>query len=384
VAGPRDPIRSWLRRSWRRGAALAVALSAFASLAFALPARAANIFETGIEITGFGFDPSVRSQAMGGASGAMFWGRDPNYWANPALLGFIDGIAYEDATYGTLADEDANSRRLTLGYGGIGLATAGPPFSGLTQFEFEIPDFGAHEETHAWGIGVSVSRMLSTIAGLRGQEPPAITRYADIAFGYNHKTDNLADVFGEIQTIGMDWGVLARGTAPFRLGSSGVPARAEAAYGYSVQNANDATFAGQSNVDRPHHHGLAARFALDQPEGWRKHVPAWLAPGLDPLVSLGGAWDRVFVSAGDGPTFGSETHLGGELGLANVAFLRLGSDDNSHDWGYALALPLGTMGGFQYSESQRKLDYGTTLKSHAWLLWLNPVEIARTLRAPHE
>ena len=38
-------------------------------------------------------DLSIRSAAMGGASNAMSWG-DLNYWGNPALLGYAQGVRY--------------------------------------------------------------------------------------------------------------------------------------------------------------------------------------------------------------------------------------------------------------------------------------------------
>jgi len=71
------------------------------------PASAAQIFESynsnppGLEI-----DPSTRSAGMAGAASAVYWGTDPNYWANPALLGYASGIRYEEAT----ADYDIGFR----------------------------------------------------------------------------------------------------------------------------------------------------------------------------------------------------------------------------------------------------------------------------------
>jgi hypothetical protein len=76
----------------RHRAALAASVMAGA-IAMAAPARALTLGPAASE---FGIDPSMRSQAMGGASGAVFWGRGPNDWANPALLGLAEGITYED------------------------------------------------------------------------------------------------------------------------------------------------------------------------------------------------------------------------------------------------------------------------------------------------
>ena len=39
-------------------------------------------------------DASIRSAGMGGACNAVFWGADPNDWANPALLGYHSGLRY--------------------------------------------------------------------------------------------------------------------------------------------------------------------------------------------------------------------------------------------------------------------------------------------------
>jgi hypothetical protein len=132
---------------------------------------------------------------------------------------------------------------------------------------------------------------------------------------------------------------------------------------------------------RPHRHGVAARIALDLPASWRDRIPAWLAPGFEPLVSLGGAWDRQFISFES--SFYDESDLGVELGLGNVVFMRLGcsSTQSGYEhtlWGYGLALPLGRLGGLRYDES-RMNEYPEP-RGHAWSVWVSPLEIARALR----
>ena len=98
-------------------------------------------------------------------------------------------------------------------------------------------------------------------------------------------------------------------------------------------------------------------------------------------MSLGGAWDREFISAGSGPTVDDRAHLGGELGLANLAFVRLGEGDSRHTWGYGIGVPLGRLGGFQYDESHEKSGDGfPEVQSHSWTVWLNPIEIMSALR----
>src|SRR5215470_12634146 len=91
------------------------------------------------------FDPSMRSTSMAGASGAVFWGTDPNHWANPALLGYYEGVHYDDAlvdfgSYSTIFEEVQVrniGRRVTVAYGGFGVSLAGRPFdSGGLRFDF--------------------------------------------------------------------------------------------------------------------------------------------------------------------------------------------------------------------------------------------------------
>lgn len=369
----------------RRAAAIIAFGCASALMPTASPAGAASIFEDVPAFTPFDIDPSTRSRAMGGASGAVFWGTGPNDWANPALLGLAEGVAYEDATM-QFPGFPFNAHRWTLGYGGIGLVTAERALSlGLTIDP--LGSLSSSDKIHPWGIGASVSGIAATVAGLRHDDPPRFTRYADLAFGYNRKSwKSGLSAFGEpsfeTDALGVDWGLLARGTVPFRLGPGDIPARAEAAYAYSVQNANDVSTTGALGpADRNRRHGVAVRFALDLPASWRDRLPSLLAPGFEPLVSLGGAWDRTFISVGSSPARWDESHLGGELGLGNVAFVRVGRWDDRHAWGYGLALPIGRLGGYRYDETRQGESEGLPgTTSHAWSVWANPVEIARTLR----
>lgn len=284
----------WVRTRTRLSGAFAAGACAAATTWVAVPAGAANIFEDVGSAFEFRLDPSVRSQAMGGASGAVFWGTSPNYWANPALLGLTEGVTYENRS---TQDIDFSAARWTVGRGGVGLATAGHPFTSLGGLELSPWD-----EIRSWGIGASVSSIASSVAGLLHREAPGFTRYADLAIGYNRKSSewDLGLPGIEFTALGVDWGVLARGRAPLRLGGE-IPSRLEAAYAYSVQNANDVSRTGALGpADRARRHGVALRLGLDLPASWRDQMPSWLAPGFEPLVSLGGAWDRQFISIGSG------------------------------------------------------------------------------------
>jgi hypothetical protein len=367
--------------------AVSLVACGLALVAIAAPSRAANIFENVGTFFGseFLFDSTVRSLAMGNASGAVYWGLGTNSAVNPSLLGLTSGIVYEDAD----VLFDFNSRRLRLGYGGIGFSAAGYPFDDLGGFDMGTTSidpggFFVSQKVRSWGIGASASGLASSIAAMRGGKAPAFTRYADFAVGYSHNRSEvgLGPPVTESHSTAVDWGLLARGAVPFQVGSGG---RFEAAYSYSVQNANDGgrastdLFAGP--YERPHRHGTAARLALDAPSGWRTRIPAWLEGGLEPLMSVGGAWDREFISAGDGPVFQDRTYLGGELGVANLLFARWGQRDLRHYWGYGVNVPIGRLGGFQYDESRAVTSDGfPELKSDSWTVWVNPIEIASALR----
>src|SRR5690349_1187658 len=87
-----------------------------ACIAFCSPVSAEQIFDNlAIAAPVLEIDPSIRSAAMGGASTAVSWGIDPNYWANPSLLGYARGIRYEQGStdYGFV---EFRSRRTTLGW----------------------------------------------------------------------------------------------------------------------------------------------------------------------------------------------------------------------------------------------------------------------------
>src|SRR5437016_1615587 len=80
-------------------------------------------------------DPSVISAGMGGASVGVAWSAEPNYWANPALLGYYQGIRWQWSRTRLLPDflPDAYfaSSRFVLGGSGVGMSLIGRPFDGM-------------------------------------------------------------------------------------------------------------------------------------------------------------------------------------------------------------------------------------------------------------
>src|SRR5690348_1059502 len=118
-------------------AAMNVVLLPLTLMSWARAGMGAQIFEA-LSPPILDIDPSVRSASMGGASTAVFWGVDPNHWVNPALLGFATGIRYEsghtDYDYGF----QLRTSRVTVGYAGVGFATAGQPIDGLGDSHLDM------------------------------------------------------------------------------------------------------------------------------------------------------------------------------------------------------------------------------------------------------
>jgi hypothetical protein len=298
------------------------------------------------------FDPSARSRALGGASGAVFWG-DLDGWTNPAVLGLASGLGYEDER--TSLGLEYRARRTVLGWGGLGVALAGRPFAGMGGLRVSdrvtIDVLGSpsvislDQQVKSWSVGASLSELATSIARMRGDEAPTFTRLADIALGFSHRSlrENFFG-FPVDASPAMDWGLLIRTGSPFTAFAN--HCRADLAYGYSVQNANKVAVSGSlgslGTVWRPHRHGTAARLSLDPP-----------------ALS-----DRVFVTS-EGRRVGDETRLGAEIGLANVAFLRFGEgpDRSVHASGYGFALPIARFVRVRYDHAR---------STDGWSVWLDP------------
>jgi hypothetical protein len=345
------------------------------------PPVGAAIFETTFDsAVMLGLNPSARAQAMGGASGAVFWG-DLDGWSNPAVLGLVRGLRYEQESSDMPFGLGYEARRAGLGWGGVGLALAGRPFAGMGGLRLSgdltieaagVPplSFQFKEEVKSWAVGASLSQLAASIARLRGSQPPTFTRLGDLALGFSHK-----DYRPGIDSVGsataMDWGVLVRTGSAFTAYAT--QCRIEVAYGYSVQNANEVDLSGLGRAARPHRHGTAVRLSLDPPAMSQRRTSL----GLHPLLELGGTWDRVFVTSG-GRRVGDETRLGAEVGLANVAFVRFGqgSGDNVSTWGYGFALPIGNFARARYDHARIPIEGFSDTTVDGWSLWCDVLAVA--------
>ena len=132
-------------------------------------------------------DPSIRSQGMGGASGAVFWGESPNDWANPALLGYRRGFQYEFAELDNGSLGHVSFGHVTVGFQGLAVSFAGRPFGfggsdrHLNWYSTDDAFWTGH--TRHQGIGVGLNVLEFAAFALRPvADVPEWHRWGDISF----------------------------------------------------------------------------------------------------------------------------------------------------------------------------------------------------------
>jgi hypothetical protein len=360
-------------------------------------------------------DPSIRSSGMGGASAAVFWGGDANGWANPALLGYHSGLRFEHGRTQLVPDlaDDVYfaTDRITIGSGWFGVSLAGRPVEGLGRIRLDygasefvdesgdpLGSFPSHEDVASWGAGVSVGGLIEALARWRGAEPPALTRWVDLAFGVSSKDVDVVRaprrLWGTASATGDDVGLLLRATPldNTRGATPAVPLRLDLSYGFSILDFNDAylVFLNEdlaSPLSRIFFNGCAARVAVGLPVSLRPSLggTGWLADSFDPLLSVGLARDNEHVQAGGNRHSGYDvTHLGAEVTALNLVTVRTGYLDDplgersGATFGLGIGFQLGRFLGFRY-------DYGTLpestglsdLKRHGYTIFVDPVAFYR-------
>ena len=325
-------------------------------------------------------DASIRSAGMGGACNAVFWGADPNDWANPALLGYHSGLRYSwgktRLVPGLAPDVFFKTQRITVGSSGVGIGVPG----NLNGYGSTLLDYGllqgldpqgnpavgprAFERIRSWGIGVSLARLAGAAFERAGRSPPRFLRYADFAAGYNdkHVVVDLGGPSGE--TDARDFGFLVSATPlDYRNGrqgrDAGLPLRIDLAYGKSILNYNDASIIylfEPSPTSRIFRDGLAAHTALGVVESVRKALGEreWLIRSLDPLFSLGLSSDWEHVQAGDDKRGYDVERQGVEFSVMNVLTVRGGhvrdrlGDIDGGTFGLGAGFCVGDVAGFRY------------------------------------
>ena len=347
-------------------------------------------------------DGSAISSAMGGASTAVFWSAEPNVWANPALLGYYHGAGFQYAhsqlVPGLATDVTLNSNHTTLAAYGVGLELANTKLDYGESEEVdgggsEIGTFNSYEKVGIAGVGVSLSGLTGAIAP---RSPLARWgRNFDLAAGLarKHVDIRLAPSWLSGTTSGTTWdmGMLARGG--FDLAGAAVPMRLDLSLGAAVLNFNDVlfTFINEDQASPPtrmRRLGGAARFSVGLPAARSAAGSAFrkaFLRGLDPLVSLGAAWDEEHVQAGSSSAGGYDVHHGGmELAFLNILAVRFGhatdrlGEIDGSTFGVGVGIPVAGVAGARY-------DYGrypqsTSLPSvtrHTVSVFVDPLAIWR-------
>jgi len=366
-------------------------LIASAALLLVLPSpAAAQGTARGLDIDG-----SAISSGMGGASAAVFWSAEPNIWANPALLGYYRGVRYQQAwsqlVPGLASDVFLESNRVTLGACGVGI------MGGHGQLDYgksiEVGEGGevigvyhSYEKVRLEAVGVSLAGLADGLAP--GSRLAGLGRNFDLAFGIARKSVEMGFTGFPIDASGpcYDVGLLARAGYDFGGPVSGfLPVRMDAAFGAAVLNANDVTFRFLEEVppSRLRNLGGSLRLAVGRPAGW-----GGLLRGLDPLVSLGGAWDAEHVQAGDDEDAGYDvTHVGAEITLLNVLSARVGHVTDREGgiedlaWGVGVGLPIAGVAGirFDYAEYPQAADLPRVIR-HTASVYADPLALWRMTR----
>lgn len=363
------------------------------------------------------FDLSIRSAAMGGASNAMSWG-DLNYWGNPALLGYAQGVRYvhthTQLVPGLANDVFLNSNVVEVGGGGLGVVFSGKPAGGggvrLDYGQSEGRDengnptgtYDSWETVKSIGAGISVARALESALRFGAGRDIDLSRYADVSFGANAKAVTI--VLGPANALGSgpdrtearDWGIQARVTPydGFRAKSS-PPIRVDLAHGVSVLSYNDDaivsfTSVGESSpVTRHHRRGSAGRIAAGrwfwEPSPNRGALLRALVEGLTPLLTVSAAADHADIGTLHEINYRTNGS-GTEVTIVNVFTYRRGHYEDltgqidGDTWGWGVALPLGSLGGARYDDAHIPQARNSGLQNvhrSQVTVWLDPIAIWR-------
>ena len=401
-------------RTWKTIAAHAAA----AALLLAALCGAARAQGTGRSME---IDGSPISSGMGGASAAAFWTAEPNYWANPALLGYYHGLRWQYGRTrlvpGLAANVWLTSHRFTLAEFGLGFEAAGRPVRALggTRLDYGVSEsydqfgnpmlsFDSYEDIKTWGVGLSLGELVRSTAQLAGVELPPIARYFDVAGGFAQKRITMAFapqfLHGTASGTSLDKGLLVRaGIGTDVLGLKDVPEiRLDLSYANAVLGYNDESvlFLNEDQaapLSRTTWRAKGARLAVGMPRefasGIHDRTMRTLVHGLDPLVSLGYAYDNEHVQAGSEPGGYWVYHRGYEVTLANVLSLRLGhaldplGEIDGGTWGFGIGIPLGDIAGarYDYARYPQARDSGLPdVTRHSASLWMDPRALMRWLR----
>jgi hypothetical protein len=413
---------------------LSSATSLFLSLCAPLTGYTQNIgVESGAQ--SLLIDPSVRSSGMGRSSNAVFWGYSPNSWGNPALLGFHKGVQYERGRtrlVPELADDVSfTTKRLTVGFWGLGILIAGRPFTDVGGMELNygasfatdvdgniIGVFTSYETIQSFAGGANILEFAEHALAAGGLDPPLLSRFGDVAIGWSEKKTHVflapADVTldgiaGEGYVTTHDSGLLVRLTPYNSIDYAGffpgldriAGTRVDLSYGGSTQNYNDGTIAyidpDQADpIARIQRKGWAAHLALDLPAKTRDRLKSrrfgWLLDCITPILSVGKTGQKdvpmVLDTATDAHRTGTRVENSGwELTLANIYSIRGGRIDDpagtvqGHTSGWGVGLHVRDLLGFSYDRADVPQSvYLGRVKRKSLTFYFDPVRAWELLR----
>lgn len=351
-------------------------------------------------------DTSIRSLGMASASTAVFFGDDLNSWANPALLGYAEGVRYQrehtQFIPDLVPDVFFDTENLRFGGGGVGIVVAGQPVLKGVEFDYGTSGYGVHstESVESWGIGVSLARAAEALMRARGRTAPDWSRHVDVSLGMNLKhTEILLSPTIQSAANTFDAGVLVRATLLDRPGADGaIPVHLDLAIAYAMLNAGDRQFyfpaSGESAPPtRQHRIGIAARYSLDPPLAslGRLESRPWFLRGLTPVLQLGVSADAVGATPAGVParTWWAEG-FGTEAVVFSLLTLRVGYDNDKpgqiqdFSYGIGVALPIGRVAGvrFDHASFPQAKDSGLAdISRDSFTAWIDPLEMWRLSRA---
>jgi hypothetical protein len=336
---------------------------------------------------------------MGGASNAVCWGIDPDFWANPAMLGYYHGIHFDHGRtqlIPMLADDVYfTTDRIAIGEWGVGIATVDRPIDGLGKTRLDygtwtatgtggevIGEFSSYEDLGVMGVGINLIEATENLLSLTGRSSPRVSRFAEVSLGYASKeayvfltpaTELTGGGSGDVTTY--DRGLLLRLTPYNSITEPGFfrgldrafdqlgGIRLDFAYGLSEQSYDKARIGLVSDETTPiakiSRKGFGFQFAVGllKPltQALESHGLGIIARSLTPSLGLVMAWDQneMVWPGEDRPVEVS----GWEVTLCNIYSIRNGRIDDDDGKihgdtkGWGLGLTLAGIGGFRYDEA---------------------------------
>ena len=395
--------------------ALAVAAwIAFAAVATtAGPAHAQSM--SGAQVTFI--DPSIGLAGMGRAGVAVFWDEDPEDWANPAHLGSLRGLRYSYGRTQLVPDlaEDVyfTSRRIAVGFAGVGVSVAGKPLDGIGKARLEygrssatdpdgnvVREFTSHEDLQSFAVGVNVLEALQGALQLLGDGAPRLNRFGDISVGHTWKEVEV-DLAPEDVTLDgsagrgeaseKDWGGLLRLVPLDQMSRpDALRLRVELGVGFSRRNYDDSPISyvdvdASDPIVEDRRTGVSARLTMAVAS--KRTGGIW--DFVSPTVALGLTWEESEYYDGETRFPGDVTRTGQELALADDLWLRHGYVDDplgtvtDDTWGIGVGFSYrGVLGArYDWAEVPRSI-YLERIDRSGFTIFFDPYRLWRLSRPP--